>query len=148
MRGTPSCSTTSACFPISRKTWQQARADPTASPSGRACDVSTNRSRCPICRNTSSSISLRLLTSLFCALEQFFHTGLRLFGSIQPEIQFGRTPDAQPLYQIVSDLSASRLAPLPTPLSYGVIRRHPDPHLGAHAMRRPLDAQPPVQSDT
>src|SRR6516165_1339719 len=112
MRGTPSCSTTSACLPISRRTWQQASADPTASPSGRACDVSTNRSRCPICRNTSSSISLCLLASFFCPLQQLFHASLRLFGSIQPEIQFRCTPNAQPLHQFVTDVFACCFEPL------------------------------------
>src|SRR5215831_3629684 len=112
MRGTPSCSTTSACLPISRRTWQQASAEPTASPSGRACEVSTNRSRCPICRNTSSSISLGLLASLFRPLQQFLHASLRLFGSIQPEIQLGRTPDAQALHQFVTDIFSRRFEPL------------------------------------
>src|SRR5215470_9470546 len=148
MRGTPSCRTTSACLPISRRTWQQASADPTASPSGRACDVSTNRSRCPICRNTSSSISLRLLTSLFCALEQFFHTGLRLFGSIQPEIQFGRTPDAQPLYQFVADIFACRLEPLYTPVSFGVITLNVDPNFGGPAIVGNVDRRHTYQANT
>src|SRR5215469_14853590 len=111
MRGTPSCSTTSACFPISRRTWQQARADPTASPSGRACEVSTNRSCCPICRNTSSSILLCLLASLSCPPQQLFHTSLRLFGAVQPEKQFRGTSDAQALYQFVTDVLARCFEP-------------------------------------
>src|SRR5580693_236374 len=43
---------------MARTTWQHASADPMASPSGRACDVSTNRSRCSICWRTSFNIAM------------------------------------------------------------------------------------------
>ena len=36
-----------------RRIWQQASAEPIASPSGRACEVSTNRLRCSMCLRTS-----------------------------------------------------------------------------------------------
>ena len=58
MRGTRSCSTTSACLPRRRRIWQQARAEPMASPSGRACEVSTKRSRCSMCFSTSFNMAL------------------------------------------------------------------------------------------
>src|SRR3954468_12472468 len=43
MTGTPSLRTTSAVLPSCRRTAPQARTEPIASPSGRACEVSTNR---------------------------------------------------------------------------------------------------------
>src|SRR5260370_12145100 len=109
MRGTPSCSTTSACLPMARSTWQQASAEPTASPSGRACDVSTNLSCCPICRRTSSTplcffstISLACLVSLLRSRQQLFHSRLFLLRTIQTEIQLGSSSQMQPLHQFVT----------------------------------------------
>src|SRR5215469_5317827 len=97
---------------MARRTWQQARADPTASPSGRACEVSTKRSRRPICRSTSSSMSLGLLSTgflarlvpLFRPLQQFFDSSFVLLGAIEPENQLGSAPDSQPLYEFVADI--------------------------------------------
>src|SRR5579862_1046049 len=114
MRGTPSCKTTSACLPIARRTWQQASAEPTASPSGRACEVSTKRSCCPIWRRTSSSTLLGLLSTgfpmrlvpLFRPLQQLFYPCLVSLGAVEPEIQFRRAPDAQTLHQFVADIFA------------------------------------------
>src|ERR1017187_740894 len=48
--------TTSASLPIMRRIWPQARAEPMPSPSGRACEVTTNRRRARISRRTSSSM--------------------------------------------------------------------------------------------
>src|SRR5579859_3890877 len=108
MRGTPSCSTTSACFPIARKIWQQASADPTASPSGRACEVSTNRSCCAICRSTSSTLlcffSTGCLASLLRPRQQFFHSRFFLLRAVQPEIQLRSAPQVQPLHQFMPDI--------------------------------------------
>src|SRR5271154_6610105 len=112
IRGTPSCSTTSACLPMARKTWQHASADPMASPSGRACDVSTKRSRCSICWRTSCNILLRLLLvllvrsrtrfhSLFRARSQFFHARFFPLRTVQPEIQFRRASQPQTFNQFM-----------------------------------------------
>src|ERR1700756_417585 len=155
MRGTPSWSTTSACFPISRKTWQQARADPTASPSGRACDVSTNRSCCPICRSTSSSMLLGLISTGFLAgfassffpLQQFLDPGFRLFGAIQAKIELGGSPDPQPLYQLVTDIFASRFQPFYTPIGFRVIALHIDPNLGGSSIVCDVDRGHAHQAD-
>src|SRR5690242_20259254 len=108
MRGTPSWRTTSACLPMARRTWQQARAEPTASPSGRACEVNTNRSCSPILRSTSSKASLCLLSTRvltqFAAflrpVQQFFDPSLSLLGTVETEKQFGCSPDAQALHQL------------------------------------------------
>src|SRR5579863_4129469 len=49
---------------IARRIWQQASAEPIASPSGRACEVSTNRSRRSNCRRTSCKMVLMPFSSL------------------------------------------------------------------------------------
>src|SRR5215472_11519978 len=136
MRGTPSCSTTSACLPIERRTWQKASAEPTASPSGRACEVSTNRSRCPICRSTSASMSLCLfsprpllaLVALLCPVQQLLDACLGLLGAIQPEIQFGSAPDAQTLKQFMADVFPRCLQPFETATRLSVVALHVDPN--------------------
>ncbi len=46
----------SASFPSARRICPQASAEPMASPSGRACEVSTNRWRCSICSRTARTI--------------------------------------------------------------------------------------------
>src|SRR5580700_38908 len=141
MRGTPSCSTTSACLPMARRTWQQASAEPTASPSGRACEVSTNRSCCPICRSTSSSTSLSLfstgsfaclvsfLVSLLGPRQQFFHARLFLFRAVQPEIQFGRASQVQAFHQFVPNVFFRRRQALQALVRVCVIAFHVDPNL-------------------
>src|SRR6266567_671258 len=115
MRGTPSFRTTSACLPMARRTWQQASADPTASPSGRACDVSTNRSCCPICRSTSSTPLCLFSTgflagfvSFFRPRQQFLDSRLFHFRAVQTEIQFRGASQAQALDQFMPDVLARR----------------------------------------
>src|SRR5579864_9003533 len=88
-----------------------------ASPSGRACEVRTKRSRCPICRSTSSSMSLCLLStrflnrsfaglaSLSCTLQQLFHSRLFPFGPIEAEEQFRGPAQTQPVREFTPDIS-------------------------------------------
>src|ERR1700733_12656790 len=90
MRGTPSCSTTSACFPIARRTWQQASAEPTASPSGRACEVSTKRFPCSIFRRTSCNILLTPFVRLHRCGPYFFFSP---DPTIVPPALFPARPD-------------------------------------------------------
>src|SRR5580658_7453776 len=133
MRGTPSCSTTSACFPKARRIWQHASADPTASPSGRACEVSTKRSRCSICFRTSCSIwlffllrpcraaGLALLRAQSRALQQFFHSRFFNVGTIQPEVQFRCASQAQALHQLMPYIFPGSGKPLQTSLGFRII---------------------------
>src|ERR1041385_1505074 len=83
---------------MERKIWQQASAEPMASPSGRACEVSKNLSRCPMCFSTSCSICYQLRTLLFCfsgALQQFVDPCAVFVRFIQLEKQFRRTAQFQ-----------------------------------------------------
>src|SRR5271165_3548663 len=135
MRGTPSCKTTSACLPMARSTWQQASADPTASPSGRACEVNTNRSCCPICRSTSSSMSLRLFSTGFLAVlaslsgpfQQFFDSRFTLFGAVETEIQLGCAAEAQALHKFVANVFAGGFEAFDTLVGVGIIAFDIDP---------------------
>src|SRR5579862_2434770 len=144
MRGTPSCNTTSACLPMARRTWQQARAEPTASPSGRACEVSTKRSCCPICRSTFSSTLLGLLSTgfpmrlvaLFRPLQQLFYPGLVLLGAIEAEIQFRGTPYAQTFHQFMADIFARGFQAFQALIGVGIVAFDIDPDFcGASVVR-------------
>src|SRR5581483_7263677 len=135
MRGTPSCSTTSACFPMERSARQKARAEPTASPSGRACEVSTKRSCWAMCRRTSSRWSLclvctgilALLVSFPCPLQQLFNSRLVLLSAIESENQFRGAANAQPLYQLVADIFTSGFKAFDATVSLGIVTLDIDP---------------------
>src|SRR5215472_7048493 len=156
MRGTPSCNTTSACLPMARNTWQQASAEPTASPSGRACEVSTKRSRCPICRSTSSRMSLGListrflvgLVSLASPFQQLFHSSLGLLGAVETEIQLRRAPEAQPLYQFMANVFASCFQPRQTSIGFPVIAFDMDPYLSRASVIRHVNRRHAHQADS
>src|ERR1700680_146149 len=108
MRGTPSCRTTSACLPMERRIWQHASADPTASPSGRACEVSRKRLRRSMWLRTSFNISActpsDLLSAPFLVAFQKLvdSCGVRL-RAIQLKIQLGWTAQVQTLSQFTAD---------------------------------------------
>src|ERR1051326_1422925 len=135
MRGTLSWRTTSACFPRARSTWQQARAEPIASPSGRAWEVSTKRSCCPICRSTSSSMSLcRLstgilsrLAALFRAGQQLFNARLILLGAVEAEKQLGCPTKVQALDQFVTNIFASSFQAFDALVGVRVVTFYVDP---------------------
>src|SRR6202049_61528 len=107
-----------------------------ASPSGRACEVSTKLSRRSICRSTSSSMSLRRLATRFvgrlvaflCPLQQLLNSGLFPFRTIESEKQLGRTPQVQALHQFMADKFPSRFQTLQTAFRLLVvaIRIHQD----------------------
>src|SRR5208282_4430181 len=146
MRGTPSCSTTSACLPIARRTWQHASADPTASPSGRACEVSTKRSCCPICRSTSSILlclfstgSLAGLAAFLGPRQQFFDSRFLLLRTIQAKIQFRGTPQMQALYQFMTNIFAGSLQALEALIRISVVAFDIDPNLRRAAIIGDVD---------
>src|SRR5579862_1620857 len=129
MRGTPSRSTTSASLPIARSTWQNASAEPTASPSGRACEVSKNRLRCPICFKTSSSITTSLSRSaapLPVAVQQFVDSGFVLLRSIELKKQLRWTAQVQPLRNFVPNKTDRRSQPCERKLRFGIVAFHGD----------------------
>src|SRR3954471_4460883 len=68
MTGTPSLRTTSAVLPSCRRTAPQASTEPIASPSGRACEVSTKRWFSATVLSTSCSMILCGTADLGCAL--------------------------------------------------------------------------------
>src|ERR1019366_3604864 len=146
MRGTPSWSTTSACLPMARSTWQQASAEPTASPSGRACDVSTNRSCCPICLSTSSTllclfstVCLARFAPLLRPRQQFFHSRLFLLRAVQPKIQLRSAPQVQPLHEFVPDVFLCRCQAFQAVVRVLVIAFNIDPHLRRSAIIRDVN---------
>src|SRR6266545_4186063 len=112
MRGTGSCRTTSASLPSKRRIWQQANAEPIASPSGRACEVSTNRVRCSMCWSTSFSMCsnppVARLTgvSFLGPVQKFINAGFILLRTIQDEEQLGRAAQVQTLDQLAAHISA------------------------------------------
>src|SRR5207249_2972633 len=61
------CRIRSDCLPICRKISPHASVEPTASPSARACEVSTNRLRSSISLRTSFNIPASALPFLTCA---------------------------------------------------------------------------------
>src|SRR5579863_215502 len=95
MRGTPSRRTTSACLPIRRRIWAQARAEPTASPSGRACDVSRKRLRCSMCLITSSSIFVLTFFPLLGTVQKLVDSGAELVGAIELKMKLRRPAQMQ-----------------------------------------------------
>src|SRR5262249_31764657 len=102
--------TTSACFPSIRRIWPQARAEPIASPSGRACDVSTKCLRCSICRRTSSSMILGSpfviwSDALFGAAQQFLDPGFILLRTIKHEQQLRGAAQVQALCEFAPYVS-------------------------------------------
>src|SRR5579859_939293 len=141
---------------MARSTWQQASAEPMASPSGRACEVSTKRSRCPICRSTSSSMSLCLrstgllsgFASLFLPFQQFFDACFCLFTAIEAEIQFRSTPDAQALDQFVANIFARRFQTFDAEVGFGIVALDVDPYLGRAAIVGNMDSGYTDQADS
>src|SRR5207245_10745324 len=110
-----SCITTSACFPRERKICPQARADPIASPSGRACDVSTKCRRCSICFRTSSSmfyvysaISTLRTRSFPVSTQKLIDSGDVILRAVQLKYQFRGTAQAQPFTQFTPHKSYGR----------------------------------------
>src|SRR6202162_156899 len=140
---------------MARRIWQQASADPTASPSGRACEVSTNRSCSPIRRSTSSSTSLCLFSTGFLAglvsflgpRQQFFDSRLFLFGAVQPEIQLWRSSQPQSLDQFMPDIFARRFQSLQALVCILVIAFDVDPNLRGPAVVRDVDRGHAYQPD-
>src|SRR5579872_53180 len=138
---------TSACFPIARRTWQHASAEPTASPSGRACDVNTNRSCCPICRSTSSSMSLRLLSTCVLwwlrtflgPLQQFLDARFGQLGAVKAKIQFRSASDAEAFDEFVADILASGFEAFETAVCLDVIAFDINPDFGRTTIIRHVD---------
>src|SRR5437016_14228753 len=119
MTGTPSRSTTSVLLPSWRRTWLQARTEPTASPSGRACEVSTKRWRCSMCFRTSASMHYPSygkaapharfrLASLLQAGKKLVNSSPELLGPVQFKNQFGGVAQAEPFGDLVADEALGR----------------------------------------
>src|SRR5258706_10513908 len=156
MIGTPSCSTTSALLPIWRRIWQQARTEPTASPSGRACDVSTNRSRRSIAVSTSVIIGCSLLAPccshervlllrlrvLACALlrpaQQLVYSSLALLRPVELEDKLRRMPQSEAHADCVTDVSLSGEQAIERVLRRRLVAIHDDENMrGLAAGRQP-----------
>src|SRR5579862_556367 len=155
MRGTPSRRTTSASLPIARRIWRQARAEPIASPSGRACEVSTKRLRCSMCLRTSFNIKNRrrpsvfspqplhalcrrllgrlttedLLFSLLCAAQQFINSCAVLVRAVEMKIQLRRAAKMQIFRDFAPDESNCRGQAFKRTVGLGVISIERDVNL-------------------
>src|SRR5579863_4021375 len=129
MRGTPSCSTTSASLPIERRIWQHASADPTASPSGRACEVSRNRSRCSMCLRTSFNIfgctpidsTLELMTPFLVTFQKLIDSGCVSLRAVQLKIQLRWTAQVQTLSHFTANETNRRRQPLQRAFGFLVV---------------------------
>src|SRR5579872_1219224 len=124
MRGTPSRRTTSASLPRASKTWQQASAEPTASPSGRACDVSRNLCRCSIFLRTSRNIPL--LASFLSPIQQLGDSRFMLLRTVQLKEQLRRSPQMQTLGNLVTDESDRCREAFECPVRLGIVAPHRD----------------------
>src|SRR5438270_1916245 len=121
MRGTPSLRTTWACLPMARRICEQASTEPMASPSGRACEVSTKRSRCSMCFSTSVSTLGFLPFSLLRPIQQFRNASLILLRAIHLKKQFWRTPQAEVVGQFVPDKASGGSQTLQRAVGFGIV---------------------------
>src|SRR3984893_8804369 len=170
MRGTPSRKTTSASFPIARRICRQANAEPIASPSGLACEVSTNRLRCSMCLRTSfnietvvgrqsSVVSLiefnddqrpttdSLLLPLFRPAQQFVNPGAVFIRAIEVKVQFRRTAKVQVFRHLATDESDRLGQALQRTVGLGVIAIKGDENLRRARILRQYHAGDADQPD-
>src|SRR5438270_5336538 len=114
MTGTPSLSTTSAILPSWRSTSPQASTEPMASPSGRACEVSTKRWFSSTVLSTSSSIGFvwhshprlcALLLSLLHASQQLIDPGFVFGRAVVIQQKLGNATQSQRDLHRVTDVS-------------------------------------------
>src|SRR5438067_13684454 len=102
---------------MARRICEQASTDPTASPSGRACEVRTKRSRRSICFRTSVTIARpfyirgpgRLLLPFLRTIQQFADPRLVLVRSVDVKKQLWRTSQLEPFRQFVANIAARRV---------------------------------------
>src|SRR5437899_12107357 len=106
MGGTRSLSTTCALLPSASTTKAQPSAEPMASPSGRACELSTKVPRSSIALSTFSTMRVartpssaigKKLSSLLDPLQQLFHPSCVLLPIVEETEKFGHTPQSQPI---------------------------------------------------
>src|SRR5256885_2170945 len=121
----------SACLPIWRRISQPASVEPTASPSGRACEVITKRSRRSISVSTCSSIQSLLP---LCAFEQLVNPGFIVFRTVQLKNQFGRSPQMQPVGDFMTNVGRRRTQAFQAALTLLVIALHHDEYSGRTAV--------------
>src|SRR5690348_1129803 len=120
MSGTGSRETISACLPRCWSIMPQARTEPTASPSGRAC-AATRKRRPRSMASRTARISFGFcigcgyisgfLAALALAAQQFVNAGLHLFRTVDVEGEVGNVADAHALMQLVADVSAGSHQP-------------------------------------
>jgi hypothetical protein len=87
------------------------------------------------------------LASSFFPLQQFLDPSFRLFGTVQAKIQLGRSPDPQPLYQLVTDVFTCRFQSFYTPIGFRVVALHIDPDLGGSSIVRDMHRGHTHQAD-
>src|SRR5882724_1241885 len=114
MTGTPSLRTTSAVLPSCRSTSPHASTEPMASPSGRACEVSTKRWFSSSVLSTSLSIGFvchsrprlcGLLLSLLHSSQQLIDPGFIFSRTVVVEKKFGNAPQAERDLHRMADIS-------------------------------------------
>src|SRR4051812_29302015 len=159
MNGTSSARTTSASLPSASSTCQQASTEPTASPSGRACDVSTNRSvlstrsktacRLPICSSCAGTMPMLdpfvtrpFLSTSFAALVAVAHRVQLLLDhvrAIEVEHEVRRLARLQPQRKLVPDVSLRRLQRQQRLLGFGLGAQHGNINVRRLPFRHELD---------
>ena len=83
----------------------------------------------------------------FARVQQFFDSRFFLFGAVQPEIQFRRTPQAQTLDQFVANIFARRFQTLETLVGILVVAFHVHPDLRRTAIVRDMNRRHAHQAD-
>src|SRR6476620_4394036 len=138
MTGTLSRSTTSALLPILRRIWASASADPMASPSGRACDVTRKRRRCLIsCKTCSISSIVPLLFLAFLEPAQnVIDSGAVFLRPIEDEVELRHVAHAQANQQFAPDVPLGRVDGRYRLLRFTIIARNLDVYARALAVGR------------
>src|SRR5947209_2012149 len=154
MCGTPSFSTTSVSLPIARRICEQASTEPTASPSGRACDVSTNCWRRSISCSTCASvcISTAFLATLFFAsslypTQQLIDPCALLVAAIDLKVKLRRLAQVQAEGKLAPNKQLRRLKTLERLLGLVVFAIKMHKHPRGSAIRRHQDVGHAGQSD-
>src|SRR6266403_5622560 len=114
---------TSGLLPSCRRISSQASVEPTASPSARACEVSTKCSRLSISFSTWSIIGAASLL-LFCPLKQLVNPRAQFFRTVQLEENLWSAPQVQPVGDFVTNKPGSRRKPLQAALALLVAPLH------------------------
>src|SRR5262249_50123318 len=153
MTGTLSPMTTWALLPILRRIWARASAEPMASPSGRACDVTRKRRRCSISCKTFSSWSMAcfhvvvqfigsslrderlLFSALLDSAQNVIDPGTVFLRSVEHKIQIRHVAHSQAHQQFMPDITFGGIDGLDRLLRLAIVACNCNKDAGALAIR-------------